>query len=276
MTMITPSYLGETIEYSSLHACRSTLEDPTLRLSYVPGLTATEAVESGQATALLRALGEALGRVQSIDPARFGGPAAGLVLCHGDFAPYNVIVSEDCTEVRALLDWETAILGEPLTDLAWCAWQFERLFPRYSYALPQLFAGFNQSPSPRDLDAALRARMAQLTRGGWLPPLAVASGFEAHGFRRSQEAAAFAAALSRAAAGPFREHVDRPAEIWIEARADGILQVLLNQTAQDVLVRAFPSAECGRPVAALAPTAQLVFLAGHVAPLGLEDVRALL
>ena len=30
MTMITPSYLGETIEYSSLHACRSTLEDPTL------------------------------------------------------------------------------------------------------------------------------------------------------------------------------------------------------------------------------------------------------
>ena len=32
MTMITPSYLGETIEYSSLHACRSTLEDPTCSL----------------------------------------------------------------------------------------------------------------------------------------------------------------------------------------------------------------------------------------------------
>ena len=31
MTMITPSYLGETIEYSSLHACRSTLEDPTVQ-----------------------------------------------------------------------------------------------------------------------------------------------------------------------------------------------------------------------------------------------------
>ena len=38
MTMITPSYLGETIEYSSLHACRSTLEDPTV-LSRVHGLT---------------------------------------------------------------------------------------------------------------------------------------------------------------------------------------------------------------------------------------------
>ena len=34
MTMITPSYLGETIEYSSLHACRSTLEDPTVGHSY--------------------------------------------------------------------------------------------------------------------------------------------------------------------------------------------------------------------------------------------------
>ena len=34
MTMITPSYLGETIEYSSLHACRSTLEDPTYLTGY--------------------------------------------------------------------------------------------------------------------------------------------------------------------------------------------------------------------------------------------------
>ena len=36
MTMITPSYLGETIEYSSLHACRSTLEDPTDDLQNPP------------------------------------------------------------------------------------------------------------------------------------------------------------------------------------------------------------------------------------------------
>ena len=41
MTMITPSYLGETIEYSSLHACRSTLEDPTASTS-----DAEEAVDS--------------------------------------------------------------------------------------------------------------------------------------------------------------------------------------------------------------------------------------
>ena len=38
MTMITPSYLGETIEYSSLHACRSTLEDPTRKQPRNTGL----------------------------------------------------------------------------------------------------------------------------------------------------------------------------------------------------------------------------------------------
>ena len=43
MTMITPSYLGETIEYSSLHACRSTLEDPTFRGALFAGLMITPA-----------------------------------------------------------------------------------------------------------------------------------------------------------------------------------------------------------------------------------------
>ena len=42
MTMITPSYLGETIEYSSLHACRSTLEDPNLTAQPVKGTPTDE------------------------------------------------------------------------------------------------------------------------------------------------------------------------------------------------------------------------------------------
>ena len=54
MTMITPSYLGETIEYSSLHACRSTLEDPTYiatesegttRVTYVGDIGATRGIQ---------------------------------------------------------------------------------------------------------------------------------------------------------------------------------------------------------------------------------------
>ena len=41
MTMITPSYLGETIEYSSLHACRSTLEDPTSAANAISRMSGT-------------------------------------------------------------------------------------------------------------------------------------------------------------------------------------------------------------------------------------------
>ena len=41
MTMITPSYLGETIEYSSLHACRSTLEDPTRAMEVLQTLSSS-------------------------------------------------------------------------------------------------------------------------------------------------------------------------------------------------------------------------------------------
>ena len=48
MTMITPSYLGETIEYSSLHACRSTLEDPTQSiLKYQAGAFPGSPVQQG-------------------------------------------------------------------------------------------------------------------------------------------------------------------------------------------------------------------------------------
>ena len=66
MTMITPSYLGETIEYSSLHACRSTLEDPTIaetgfiaEESYRPLLTGkivegSEAAQAAYVRLLLR------------------------------------------------------------------------------------------------------------------------------------------------------------------------------------------------------------------------------
>ena len=53
MTMITPSYLGETIEYSSLHACRSTLEDPTSTTVQVAQITHCTFLIVGFATALM-------------------------------------------------------------------------------------------------------------------------------------------------------------------------------------------------------------------------------
>ena len=49
MTMITPSYLGETIEYSSLHACRSTLEDPKFTENSFVASSDPQVVGTGEA-----------------------------------------------------------------------------------------------------------------------------------------------------------------------------------------------------------------------------------
>ena len=40
-------------------------------------------------------------------------------LCWGDARIGNIIFSEDCREVAAVLDWEMAVLGNPVQDLAW-------------------------------------------------------------------------------------------------------------------------------------------------------------
>jgi aminoglycoside phosphotransferase (APT) family kinase protein len=39
------------------------------------------------------------------------------VLVHGDYHLYNMILAEDGSEVRAVLDWELSTLGDPLADL---------------------------------------------------------------------------------------------------------------------------------------------------------------
>ena len=97
MTMITPSYLGETIEYSSLHACRSTLEDPTFRsggdLAAAADAVAAERRE-GAATILfastchdLAALGRELA-LRGVD--RVVGAATGRVISAEGFAAGGV------------------------------------------------------------------------------------------------------------------------------------------------------------------------------------------
>jgi aminoglycoside phosphotransferase (APT) family kinase protein len=40
-------------------------------------------------------------------------------LCWGDARIGNIIFSEDCRSVTALLDWEMAVAGNPVQDLAW-------------------------------------------------------------------------------------------------------------------------------------------------------------
>lgn len=40
-------------------------------------------------------------------------------IVHGDYKIDNLVLSEDCREVRAVLDWELSTLGNPLADLSY-------------------------------------------------------------------------------------------------------------------------------------------------------------
>ena len=47
-------------------------------------------------------------------------PQREVALVHGDFTLFNVIL-DPAGEVRAVLDWEMATIGDPIADLAWCS-----------------------------------------------------------------------------------------------------------------------------------------------------------
>jgi aminoglycoside phosphotransferase (APT) family kinase protein len=78
-----------------------------------------------------------------------------IVLVHGDFKPGNALIHND--SVSALLDWETAHLGDPLEDLGWLtnpARANEFLIPTH-WDLPQIKAAFEERLGDRVAPADL-------------------------------------------------------------------------------------------------------------------------
>src|SRR4051812_23671434 len=69
-----------------------------------------------RARVVARVMGELAGDIREIDPA-----FAPLAFVHGDLAPINVVLGADGA-VAALLDFEHAGVGDPLTDVAWWGW----------------------------------------------------------------------------------------------------------------------------------------------------------
>ena len=59
-------------------------------------------------------------RAQNASAGVLAGP--GPVAIHADPGPYNVIVDPESGQVRALIDWELARLGDPIEDLALVEW----------------------------------------------------------------------------------------------------------------------------------------------------------
>jgi aminoglycoside phosphotransferase (APT) family kinase protein len=78
-----------------------------------------------------------------------------VTIVHGDFRPGNVIVGPD-GNVRALLDWELATLGDPLADLGWLVAYWGAPGDGLTLPVPTRAAGFERRER-------LSARYAQLT-----------------------------------------------------------------------------------------------------------------
>jgi aminoglycoside phosphotransferase (APT) family kinase protein len=80
------------------------------------------------------------------------GPPERVTLVHGDFRHGNLIIGDD--DVRAVLDWELAHLGDPMEDLGWIcvnSWRFGEIDkPVGGFgAREELFAGYEAGQGQR-------------------------------------------------------------------------------------------------------------------------------
>ena len=101
MTMITPSYLGETIEYSSLHACRSTLEDPTHvrpKSASQPSKTGPKSANTMSSSVISRSGGS------TVYGCNVFGPDRTIRLCQCRSTPNRSAASSDTARLASLSD----------------------------------------------------------------------------------------------------------------------------------------------------------------------------
>ena len=133
-------------------------EDSQLWLGFVAGVPGQEALERDPAAVLIE-VGRTARDLHSIDPSGLTLPGeSGAVLVHGDFGPQNIIFDVDTGTVAAVVDWEHAQLGEPVTDLAWCEWIIRTHHPRLTSALPHLYDGYGEQPPWPERRAAMLAK----------------------------------------------------------------------------------------------------------------------
>jgi hypothetical protein len=120
----------------------------TLLLDFADGTNGQELIRQGNGASVLQACGEALRRLQNVDPGPLRDllPGHGSTIVHGDFGPQNTLLDRSATAVTAILDWEFCHLGTPIEDLAWAEWIVRRHHPEAVGCLPALFAGYGTTP----------------------------------------------------------------------------------------------------------------------------------
>jgi hypothetical protein len=155
-------------------------QDGRQRLRYAPGEAGTYPLSAAvRGTGALRSAARVLRRLhdttQGWASSMTGGwllpdVAPAEVVCHGDFAPYNLVF--DGTRVAAVIDFDTAHPGPRLRDIAYAAYRFAPLAdPRNEVsfgsveqqaARARVFCDAYGLDDRTTLVATLRARLADL------------------------------------------------------------------------------------------------------------------
>jgi aminoglycoside phosphotransferase len=132
----------------------------------VPGTPGQDLLDAGHAVTVLRACGALAGAVATLPRTGLPGddeaPSPGLVRCHGDFGPQNMLLDPGSGEVTALLDWEMVDVGHPLRDLAWAEWIVRMHHTDRVDDLDALFEGYGARPTWADRQAQMVAACERL------------------------------------------------------------------------------------------------------------------
>jgi aminoglycoside phosphotransferase (APT) family kinase protein len=140
-----------------------------LHLKYIDGINGKQAIESGFAKEVLSEMGNFLRELQNIDISTVSRhiPGDGSVICHGDFAHYNSIMSIESSNLIAIVDWEVCCIGDPVMDIAWCEFQFLRQFPNQKWVLQHLFKGFGSTPTFEEREKSVQDRLKYLQKNSY-------------------------------------------------------------------------------------------------------------
>jgi hypothetical protein len=136
---------------------------PGVVLGMLPGCHGQELIDEGRAERVLRLVGRALHDLRAIPTTAVPElDGDGLVLVHGDYGPQNMLFDADATTVTAILDWESAHVGDPIEDLAWTEW-IVRMHHRTAIdALDALFGGVGEKPAWRFRHDAMLSRCQEI------------------------------------------------------------------------------------------------------------------
>lgn len=164
-----------------------------IHLAYIDGINGKIAINHGFVKEVLFEMGRFLRELQTVDITTVSQyvTGSGTVICHGDFAHYNSLMSSEGKTLLAIVDWEMCCIGDPIMDIAWCEFQFLRQFPGHKWALQYLFEGFGYTPAFDERQRSLQKRLE------YLQPVSQEEAYYYFTPETMYEAAAFVAALTR-------------------------------------------------------------------------------